>query len=781
MSVPFLADRWRRIIRSLRTGARRFIGFEDSHSAKASAGARAGLAVSGILLLAIAFFVFLVSGFYAVLVSVLGVFGAVSIVVSRMRRFSLFRVNLLALIGYLATSSALYFILTRVVWVTYLTDGMVGTYMGVVKVLAFQNPYGYSIKPFLDQFGFPLSYYTPRVDGSFEFHLNYPALNFLSLLPAYLAGLHDLRDGVLFFHLLSFLTIFGCASPGRKALSLAPFILFTPFVAYSFTDSVWAFFLVLTVVFWNRNRSLSLLTTGLAGATKQVALIIAPFLLIRVWHESQIGRPKALAKAGMMVLAGFLVPNIPFLLASPGQWWQSTIIPYLPNGVPQVPGGIGLSELLLELGALPSPFFFTLMTGVAAAASLYVYSKWPFRNGYLVWLLPPFIMFFYYRSFHNYIFYWILPAFVELLGKKSPILPSRSGFEVKKFDLLPIFQSAFRRLRTRAAATVLIALALTAALYGVYGIIASNGTASRVDVRVDGLSDPDSIGSITLLSLNLDNHTPNPVYPSFFVKWNIQLSQVNYLPPSFLPQHWDSNSTSALQSGSNRPYLVSATDGLAAIPSDIGFRVFVFDAQAKDVVGQSQLIISKPTTVPLINPFFRWWTLDPAASVKVPFGWKLSSTNVVSAESGIANITQGNGVQFQLNAASPSTGPREVTLSQKPLFNATNVNVELLDSLNEGPTSTASFGVSISDGTHNLFYIFSNTITSPATRVYPSNTTVVVPVPYGTWTVVPLYAPSAWLAQSWSIPREVSFAIFLKSTSPEVEAGGIKGLTPVKA
>src|SRR6266702_8195065 len=384
MSVPFLADRWRRIIRSLRTGARRFIGFEDSHSAKASAGARAGLAVSGILLLAIAFFVFLVSGFYAVLVSVLGVFGAVSIIVSRMRRFSLFRVNVLALNRYLAASSDLYFILTRVVWVTYLTDGMVGTYMGVVKVLAFQNPYGYSIKPFLDQFGFPPSYYTPRVDGSFEFHLNYPALNFLSLLPAYLAGLHDLRDGVLFFHLLSFLVIFGLVPSRQTALSLAPFVFFPAFVAASWTDSVWAFFLLAGTVLWYRNRNMGLLMVGLAGATKQIALVAAPFLIIRLWQESPSSKLRNTIVGTAAIVTGFIGPNIPFILSSPSPWWAATIAPYLPGGAVEIPGGIGLSGILLRVGISPPPLFFVALMGLVGIGSLYLYATRYSKSRYYV-------------------------------------------------------------------------------------------------------------------------------------------------------------------------------------------------------------------------------------------------------------------------------------------------------------------------------------------------------------------------------------------------------------
>jgi len=236
----------------------------------------------------------------------------------------------------------------------------------VLKALALQNPYGYSIKPFLDQFSFPPSFYTPRIDGSFEFHLNYPALNFLSLLPLYAAGLHDLRDGVFVFHLLSVLLIFGLVPSRQKALSLAPFVFFPALVAASWTDSVWAFFLVGSAILWYRSRNLGLLMAGFAGATKQIALIAAPFLLIRLWQESPNSKLRnTLVGAGVVAL-GFLGPNIPFLLSSPAQWWAATIAPYFPGGAVQVPGGIGLSEILLDLGLAPPSLFFVALMGVAA-------------------------------------------------------------------------------------------------------------------------------------------------------------------------------------------------------------------------------------------------------------------------------------------------------------------------------------------------------------------------------------------------------------------------------
>src|SRR3989449_11263408 len=163
--------------------------------------------------------------------------------------------------------------------------------MGVVRVLHLENPYAYSIKPFLDQFGLPQSFYTPRVDGSFEFHLNYPAASFLSLTPLYLVGVHDLRDGVLMFHVLSLLVIFWIV-PGRfKALSLAPFSFYFPWaITGSLTDSVWAFALLLSAVTWYKSRKASFGFLGLAGASKQLAFLVLPYLLVRNWRETKRSR-----------------------------------------------------------------------------------------------------------------------------------------------------------------------------------------------------------------------------------------------------------------------------------------------------------------------------------------------------------------------------------------------------------------------------------------------------------------------------------------------------------
>src|SRR3989442_15326289 len=335
------------------------------------------------------------------------------------RNVSAGRANLITLSCHLCALLTFYFLTTRFLSVVYSTDSIIGIYMGVVRVLHLQNPYLYSIKPFLDQFGLPPSFYTPRVDGSFEFHLNYPAVNFLSFAPLYLLGIHDLRDGVLLFHLLSLLVIFWIM-PGRfKALSLAPFTFYFPWsIASSLTDIVWAFALLLSAVTWYKSLKASFGFIGLAGASKQLAFLVLPYLLVRNWQETEGPRVRSSAKMIGYSLAGFWIPNLPFLFLSPHDWWEGVVAPYLPGTTPQIMGGIGLSEVLTSMGLNPPSSVFFLLMGLTFAGSLFAYAKRFGKMKNLVWFLPICILFFYYRSFPNYMFFWLIPLIPDLARMK---------------------------------------------------------------------------------------------------------------------------------------------------------------------------------------------------------------------------------------------------------------------------------------------------------------------------------------------------------------------------
>ena len=756
----------RRISHLLSTRAVRFLGLNQDPSTPAGRGTRIGLLISGTFLVSVGLLIVLISSLLVVLAIPLFLFGAFNLLNSRRKQLSLSRSNLLSLSGHLCATVVLYLLFTRILWVTYMTDSIVGSYMGVLKVLAFQNPYGYSIKPYLDQFSFSPSFYTPRVDGSFEFHLNYPALNFLSLLPLYVVGLHDLRDGVFVFHILSVLVIFGLVPSRQKALSLAPFVFFPAFVASSWTDSVWAFFLLAGSVLWYRNRNMGLLMVGLAGATKQIALVVAPFLIIRLWQESSDSKLRNTLVGTAALVAGFVGPNIPFMLFSPSQWWVATISPYLPGGVVEVPGGIGLSGILLRIGISPPPLFFVALMGLVGIGSLYLYATRYPKSRYYVWIFPITILFFYYRSFPNYIFYWSLPLALEFFRNR----PALSIWHFSPFSgiaLRPTIAVGLHSLRARLRVPLLASLLLTTIFVGAYGVYVSSSPPSKVDVQINSVSDPDGIGAATLLNMTLDNQTPKPITPSFFVYW------------LYLPFLWSSNSTRTLGPWSSASYIITATDGVGAVPRSTSFRVYVFDANTGNLVGESLSLTPNIPLPAIANPHFRWWTLDVGAGTKLPFGWKLTKTNIGSLSPVIQPLDQNQtaGISLQLNYTGSAINLEKIMISQKVLLNATKVNLSVFDPLQTSTGDKAFLGMTVTDGAHELSYIFSNNTSRSTSYASNYNVTTLVPIAASGWTTVSIDAIQAWLTQGWAIPNQVPFTLFLQANSVGLYSASIRYVT----
>ena len=729
-------------------------------------GSRVGLFISGAFLVAIGFLIILISTLLVVLAIPLLLFGGYLILNSRRKQLSLSRANLLSLSGHVCAAFVLYLLFTRILWVTYMTDSIVGSYMGVLKVLALQNPYGYSIKPFLDQFGFPPSFYTPRIDGSFEFHLNYPAMNFLTLIPLYSLGVHDLRDGIFLFQIVSVLLIFGLVPSRQKALSLAPFVFFPAFVAASWTDSVWAFFMLAGAILWYKNRNLGFLMLGFAGATKQIALVVMPFLLIRLWQESQGSKLKNTLVAVAVSTIGFVGPNVPFIVSSPAEWWASTIVPYFPGSAAQVPGGIGLSGILLDLGIIPPPVFFVAIMSFAGVGSLYLYATRFSKSRNLVWILPIFIMFLYYRSFPNYIFYWVVPLAFEYF-KNRPTISIWRFAPLHGLPWHPSMGTVLRSVRIRLRVPLVASLLLTTVVVGSFGAYASTSSSSRVEVSINSIADPDGIGAATLLNLTLDNMTPRPVIPSFFVKW--------YL----LPYLWASDSNPTLSPGSSGTYIVTATDGLAAIPRDNDFRIYVYDSITGSLVGQSLPQHAGIPITPVANHQFRWWTLDVNAGEKVPFGWRLGKSNIdpLAFVAQSINNAPEEGITLQLNYSTASPNLKKIMISQKVFLNATNFGISIFDPAQTSSGSEAVIGVSVTDGAHQLSYVFSN---ATKTTTYASsnyNSTVTVPIAAAAWTTVSVDADQVWRAQGWTVPDQVTLIIFLQASRLGLYFASIRDLT----
>ena len=749
-----------------------FLGLSDTLS-EATKVSRAGLGLSGALLILAGLWLLAVEpNVVAAIVVGIGLigFGLFNMISALKRGLTLPRANQLSLAGHFVAILTFYVVLSRFLIVSYTTDTMVGTYMGVLRVLQFQSPYGFSIKPLMDQFGFSPSFYTPGVDGSFDFHLAYPSLSFLSVLPFYLVGLRDLRDPIFIFHVMSILVIFGLAPARLKSISLAPFSLFSIVIAGSWTDSVWAFFLVLTAVLWYRHPKSSWASLGLAIAVKQIAVVIAPFLIIRAWHEkSETRLPNVTTSLGLMLTAFFL-PNIPFIIASPSAWWGDIVSPYLPTATPQVPGGIGLSGFLLDLGiALPSMFFLVVMLGTSSVL-LYLYAR-HFRGlNSIVFAFPIFLFFFYYRSFPNYMAYWLFPLVFELDRLGGPRLHVHLTMKLPIIAWHPPTGTLLRIFRQKLTPSIVLILVLTLAFVGVSGAYISQVTSPKTSIQINSVLDPDSIGAATLINLTLTNFLATPVSPTFFVK---------YTP---LPYYWTTNSSTMLTSGAAKTYVIIAPDALSAVPRGNTFHILIYDKLTGQLLGESSSWNVDVAPPPLVNPELKWWVLEQSLGKKAPFGWTASLSNTDTLTSSLTPLgTDGTrGVQMMLNYTTNAKGLVEgIAMSQKVLLNATSVNIHLNQSLTTNIATKTMLATSVTDGTHILYFIFSNKATQQTITSYATNTTIIVPIQTSAWNTIRIDPETIWSSQGWATPQQVTLTVFLESSSVGAYYASVDGINTV--
>jgi hypothetical protein len=224
---------------------------------------------------------------------------------------------------------------------------------------------------------------------------------------------------------------------------------------------------------------------------------------------------------------------------------------------------------------------------------------------------------------------------------------------------------------------------------------------------------------------------------------------------------------------------VTATDGLAAVPSSTSFRLYVYDAGTGNLVGESLSFRTDAPLQTIQNPHFRWWTLDVGAGAKVPFGWKLTKTNIDPLTSPIQALDQNQtaGINLRLNYTGSATNLEKIVLSQKVLLNATTLSLSMFDSLATSTGNQAVLGVTVTDGAHQLTYLFSNATAKPTFVSSAYNATAIVPITASAWTSVSIDPSQAWIAQGWAIPNQVTFAIFMQANRVGFYSPSIRQVT----
>jgi putative flippase GtrA len=264
------------------------------------------------------------------------------------------------------------------------------------------------------------------VSDAFDPHTlhSYPALSYLVYVPFMWLGIRD----ILIVHIVLYWALFAWLlwrTPiGWRHWGALVLLAGMPTVATSLLFGTELICIVLVLAAWHLRdrRWLFAILLGLACAYKQYAWFFAPLLLLDVlltygWREA--------LQRSAIVVGVFLVPNLPYLIASPGPWFASL---WLPMSEPLFATGTGVIALAIgHIVPYGSPAIYAGLEVLALGAVLWLYARWRPRLGESAPLLALVPLFFAFRSAPNYFGFapWLaLYATQALYPRRAPWAPA---------------------------------------------------------------------------------------------------------------------------------------------------------------------------------------------------------------------------------------------------------------------------------------------------------------------------------------------------------------------
>ena len=366
-----------------------------------------------------------------------------------------------------------------------------------------------------------------------------------------------------------------CLLPRRirpVAIVIGSLSLYIGYAVGGITDALFVPLLVGAAYKWDRFGAQRTLMSsagpvllGLAMAVKQTPWLVLPFVLAGVVIEHRAaGRRQQLRIGGrylLLCLAGFLLPNLGFIVASPRAWFSGVATPLLAQ---TVPAGQGLIATSLFLGwGGGSLMAFTAASVLAVITLWIVYVVAYSRMKPLTFLLPSLALLLATRSLGSYLV-MLLPAAV--VGATT-VRPAR-------IDML--------RWRARAMAAIASTTCLVVAIY------IALATPSPLVMQITSVTTTGQLATVSALTVEATNRSSHPIRPAFSVQNGTTLT--TFWTPVSGP--------STLRAGQTAAYRLAAPNVTSMPPITGGFQAVAFTAHPASV-SQPRRTLQPPTTWPL--------------------------------------------------------------------------------------------------------------------------------------------------------------------------------------
>ena len=418
------------------------------------------------------------------------------------------------------------------------------------------NPYPHSMAPAFSLFHVTPDGYTYRLNGSPVTTLSYPALAFLIYVPMLALGWStQLANVVNVAAWIVAIVLAFWLLPQRVrpvAIVIGSISVYVGYAVGGVTDALFVPLLVGAAYRWDRfgirpasSYWWSPVLLGLAMSIKQTPWLILPFVVIGIVLEHHASGRRQQLRVGsryvLLCLTAFLLPNIPFIIASPRAWLAGVTTPLLGQ---MVPAGQGLMAVSLFLGiGGGSLLAFSVASAVTLILLLVIFTVTYPRLKLLAFFLPSIALFVATRSLGSYLV-MLLPA--ALVGAMTV---RRGSFPIHRW---------------RGSYVTVIVLSAVLAIVTYFAV----ATPAPLALQVTSVTTTGQLATVSALTVRATNRSPHAIRPAFSIEYGTTLTTF-----------WTRIAgPSTLAPGGTALYRLAAPNFPSMPPITGGFQVIAFTA-----------------------------------------------------------------------------------------------------------------------------------------------------------------------------------------------------------
>jgi uncharacterized membrane protein len=390
-------------------------------------------------------------------------------------------------------------------------------YAGGLVAHGLNNPYLHSMAPAGPMFRLSPDGYTYTTQGTPVLAMSYPALSFLVYVPFLLLGwTNELGSTLNIVGWMSAILLMFWLLPRNlrpAVLLLASVDVYLSFAAGGVTDMLYIPLLVIAAYRWDRFGESRLsyinpIAVGLAMSIKQTPWPVVGFVVLALaWDEyDRHGDIRAAAeRVGRyvaVVVGVFLLPNLPYLIASPAAWFKGVFQPFTAQMVPTGQGLISLT-MFAHMGGGSLVAFTVVLLLIAVLLVVVFVGTYPLLRP-ATFMLPSIFYFFAARSQTNYLIPLIPVGLVGAVTAGPPAARRAAGYGAR---LGGVLRSRGWMQGTAAAAAA-----------SVVAIIFALSSSSPLTIWITKEFTTGYLGGVRFINLKVHNNTSRPLKPAYTIQ-----------------------------------------------------------------------------------------------------------------------------------------------------------------------------------------------------------------------------------------------------------------------